>query len=508
MKLKVRELDLESGKNSVLLSDEDCRQLGVFPHDRVKISYKKKNITAIVNTSNSMINKGEVGIFTETCEILGVRSNETVQIEQTLKPESLDFIKKKMQGFKLSRDEIYKIIEDIVKENISDIELSAYVTSLYINELDIKETAYLTKAMVDTGETIEFPYSVVDVHSIGGVPGNKYALITVPIVAALGLKIPKTSSRAVSSAAGTADVMEVLAKVDLKLDEIRKIVDAVGGTLAWGGAVSLAPADDKIIKIEYLLRIDPQSQLLASVMAKKKALNINKLLIDIPIGNETKVHDEVFAKKLARNFIELGDQLGINVECAFTYGGQPVGRSIGPALEAKEALEALEGKYRSNSLIEKSLELAGILLEMGGIVKPGTGKSKAREMLKNKKALDKLLEIVNAQGSKHIEKSEDIPIGKYSAEIVSEEEGYISYVSNSLLVTIARILGAPKDKGAGIFVYKKIGDKVDNGEKILKLYGENKNRLAEAEKVYKTYKPIKTEGMVIDSTFLKNKHKS
>lgn len=508
MKLKVRELDLESGKNSVLLSDEDCRQLGIFPHDRVKIYYKEKSIPAIVNTSNSMINKGDIGIFTETCEILGVKSNEMVQIEQTLKPESLDFIKKKMQGFKLSKDEIYKIIEDIVKENISDIELSAYVTTLYINELDIKETAYLTRAMVDTGETIDFPYSVVDVHSIGGVPGNKYALITVPIVAALGLKIPKTSSRAVSSAAGTADVMEVLAKVDLKLDEIRKIVDSVGATLAWGGAVSLAPADDKIIKIEYLLRIDPQSQLLASVMAKKKALNINKLLIDIPIGNETKVRDEVYAKKLARNFIELGDQLGITVECAFTYGGQPVGRSIGPALEAKEALEALEGKYRSSSLIEKSLELAGILLEMEEVVKPGVGKNKAREILKNKKALDKFLEIVNAQGSKQIEKSEDIQIGKYRAEIASEDEGYISYVSNTSLVTIARILGAPKDKGAGIWIYKKIGDKVDNGENILRFYSENKNRLAEAQKAYKNYKPIKTEGMVIDSTFLKTKRKS
>ncbi|MEM3811996.1 MAG: thymidine phosphorylase, partial [Thermoplasmata archaeon] len=235
MKLKVRELDLESGKNTVLLSDEDCRQLGVFPHDRVKIYYKDKSVTAIVNTSNSMINRGEIGIFTGTCEILGVKSYDSIQIEQTLKPESLEFIKKKMQGLKLSKEEIYKIIDDIVKENISDIELSAYVTSLFINELNIEETDYLTRAMVDTGETLDFPYPVVDVHSIGGVPGNKYALITVPIVAALGLKIPKTSSRAISSAAGTADVMEVLAKVDLRLEEIRKIVDTVGATLAWGG---------------------------------------------------------------------------------------------------------------------------------------------------------------------------------------------------------------------------------------------------------------------------------
>ncbi len=508
MKLKVRELDLESGKNTVLLSDEDCRQLGVFPHDRVKIYYKDKSVTAIVNTSNSMINRGEIGIFTGTCELLGVKSNDSIQIEQTLKPESLEFIKKKMQGLKLSKDEIYKIIEDIVKENISDIELSAYITSLFINELNLEETDYLTRAMVDTGETLDFPYPVVDVHSIGGVPGNKYALITVPIVAALGLKIPKTSSRAISSAAGTADVMEVLAKVDLKLEEIRKIVDMVGATLAWGGAVNLAPADDKIIKIEYLLRIDPQAQLLASVMAKKKALNIKKLLIDIPIGSEAKVHDEVYARKLARNFIDLGERLGINVECAFTYGGQPVGRSIGPALEAKEALEALEGKYRSNSLIEKSLELAGILLEMENVVKPGSGKNRAREILKNKKALNKFLEIVNAQGSKQIEKSEDIQIGKYSADMISEEEGYISYVSNASLVTIARILGAPKDKGAGIWVYKKIGDKVDAGENLLRFYSENKNRLEEAQKVYKKYKVLRIEGMVIDSTFLKTKHKS
>lgn len=507
MKLKVRELDLESGKNTVLLSDEDCRQLGVFPHDRVKIYYKERSITAIVNTSNSMINRGEIGIFMDACKLLGIGSNETVLIEPTLKPESLDYIRKKMQGYKLNKDEIHKIIEDIVKENISDIELSAYVTSLYINELDIKETDFLTRAMVDTGETIDFPYTVVDVHSIGGVPGNKYALITVPIVAAMGLRIPKTSSRAISSAAGTADVMEVLAKVDLKLEEIRKIVDEVGGTLAWGGAVNLAPADDKIIKIEYLLRIDPMSQLLASVMAKKKALNIKKLLIDIPVGNETKVQDEAYARKLSRNFMDLGERLGINVESAFTYGNQPVGRSIGPALEAKEALEALEGKYRSNSLIEKSVELAGILLEMEKVVKPGTGKSRAKEVLKSGRARDKFLDIVNAQGSKKIEKSEDIVIGRYTDDIVSSEDGYVSYVSNTSLVLIARILGAPKDKGAGIWVYKKIGDKVDRGEPLLRFHSENRNRLEEAKKAYRNNVSVRIEGMVIDSTFLKSKHK-
>ncbi len=498
LELKVKRIDVEVGGFEIILNEEDAKELGLYPQDRVKVGKKGSLTTAIVNLSQSMIKPGEIGMFVEISEKLGVKNGDKVKIVPTTRPLSVDFIKKKIYGEKLTKDEIYQIIKDIVDDNLSTIELASYVTAIQIRGMDMDETEWMTMAMVDTGETLDFEYTVFDVHSIGGVPGNKYAPIAVPIAAAAGLKIPKTSSRAISSAAGTADLMEVLTNVELSIEDIRRIVDDVGATLAWGGAVNLAPADDKIVHVEYPLGIDPHSQVLASVMAKKKAVGADFMVLDIPMGPETKVPDEKTARKYAMDFISLGERLGITIEAAVTYGGQPVGRAIGPALEAREAMQAMEGKPVSNSLIEKATDIAGMLLELGNVVERGEGKDFAKEILKSGKARDKFLEIINAQGSKGIERSEDVPIGKYKAEIHSPECGYISIVSNKALVKIARAAGAPKDKGAGILLNKKKSEKVDKGEILYVVYADSKAKLDEAVKLAKMLKPLKIEGMLLE----------
>ncbi len=498
MELKVRRIDLEAGGFEIILNEEDAKELGLHPQDRAKVSKKGFTVTAIVNLSQSMIKRGEVGMFVEISEKMGVKNGDKVRITPTMRPLSVDYIKKKIGGEKLTKDEIYAIIKDIVEDNLSVIELASYVTAIYIRGMDMDETEWMTTAMVDTGETIDFEYTVFDVHSIGGVPGNKYAPIAVPIAAAAGLKVPKTSSRAISSAAGTADLMEVLTRVDLKITDIKRIVDEVGATLAWGGAVNLAPADDKIVRVEYPLGIDPHSQVLASVMAKKKAVGADFLVLDIPMGPETKVPDEKTARKYAMDFINLGERLGITVEAAVTYGGQPVGRAIGPAVEAREAMMALEGRPVSTSLIEKATDIAGMLLELGGVAERGEGKELAKDILKSGKARDKFLEIINAQGSRGIEKSDEVPIGKYHAEIHSPEEGYISILSNKAIVKIARAAGAPRDKGAGIILNKKKSEKVDKGEVLYTIYADSKAKLEEAVRVAKMLRPLKIEGMLLE----------
>ncbi len=498
MELKVKRIDLEVGGYEIVLNEDDARELGLYPQERAKVGIKGNLTTAIVSVSESMIKPGEIGMFVDISEKLGVKNGDIVKVTPTTRPMSVDYIKKKINGEKLKKDEIYNIIKDITEDNLSTIELASYVTALQIRGMDMDETEWTTNAMVDTGDTIDFEYTVFDVHSIGGVPGNKYAPIAVPIAASLGLKIPKTSSRAISSASGTADLMEVLTRVDLGINDIKRIVDEVGATLAWGGAVNLAPADDKIVRVEYPLGIDPHSQVLASVMAKKKAVGADFMVLDIPMGPETKVPDERVARKYAMDFIELGSRLGIVVEAAVTYGGQPVGRAIGPALEAREAMMALEGKKVSNSLIEKATDIAGMLLELGNIVDRGEGKELAKETLKNGRAREKFLEILNAQGSKGIEKSDDIPIGKYHADIHSPDEGYISIVSNGKLVRIARTAGAPKDKGAGIILNKKKSEKVEKGEVLYTIYADSKAKLDEAVKIAKMLKPLQIEGMLLE----------
>lgn len=494
---KVKKIDLCAGEFTVILHEKDAKDLGVRNLDRVRVVGPKSSITAIVETTDSIVKANEVGLLEIGFDTLKIEPDQEVDIIPTTRPTSVDFIKKKMDGHELSQEEIRAIVKDIVDRNLSDIELSAYVTAVYINGMNLREIADLTKAMVETGDIIEIDRKpIFDFHSIGGVPGNKVTLLVVPIVAAAGLTIPKTSSRAISSACGTADIFEVLANVTLKASEIKRITESVGGVIAWGGGVNIAPADDLIIRAEYPLALDPYSQVIASVIAKKKAVGAEYFLLDIPIGKGTKVLDEELAKRYARDFMDLGERLGIRIECAITYGGQPIGRAIGPALEAKEALRALEGKDVAGSLIEKACGLAGILLDMGGI-SHGSGKEYALKLIEGGMAKEKMKEIIQAQGGNPDITSEDLHIGQYNYDIKTNIGGYIADINNHNIVKIARAAGAPKDKGAGIMLKKKGGDKVEKGEVLFTIYSDNERKLESTKKLAQRLSPITIEGMIL-----------
>lgn len=495
---KVRLIDMKQGAYEALLSVEDANELGVHPLDRIKVSSDKGSLICVANTTDSMIRKGEVGIFTEARGELGISEGDEVSVFLGEKPASLKFIKKKISGHKLSREEIYAIIKDIVNNNLSDIELSAYVTAVSIREMDSDEIVNMIDAMVENGEKIAFDKSpIVDVHSIGGVPGNKYALLTIPIVAANGVTIPKTSSRAITSPSGISDTVEVLAPVALSAQKIKHIAETIGGTLVWGGGVNMAPADDKIIHAEYPLSLDPRGQVLASVLAKKKAAGIQYLLIDMPTGRGVKVETEDDARMFANDFVELGRRVGIKVECAITYGSQPVGRAIGPALEAREALMALEGKPVSNSLIQKSCSLAGILLEMVGAAERGKGKAIAEETLKSGKALAKFKEIIKAQGGNPDVTSDQIKVGQFKFDMLALEDGYVEKIDNSAVIQICRMAGAPKDKGAGMLFHKKQGNQVKKGELLYSIYADNEKKLDWAKALAQKMPPVSLGGMVL-----------
>ncbi|UCH89312.1 MAG: thymidine phosphorylase, partial [Thermoplasmata archaeon] len=258
------------------------------------------------------------------------------------------------------------------------------------------------------------------------------------------------------------------------------------------------PADDLIIHAEYPLAIDPYSQVIASVMAKKKAMSADYLLLDIPMGSGTKVPDDELAKKYASDFMELGKRLGMKVECAITYGGQPVGSAIGPALEAREALSTLEGGKVPNSLKLKSLSLAGILLEMGGVAKPGEGKRAAKQILEKKKALEKFLEIIDAQDGNGNLTSDEIQIGKYTANFYADQDGYVDHIDNKAVVAIARAAGAPLDNGAGILFFEKKSHKVDKGDLLFTIYSSNNEKIKRAKVLCEKLTPITIEGMLLE----------
>ncbi|MEM2346318.1 MAG: AMP phosphorylase [Archaeoglobaceae archaeon] len=496
MKFRVKILPLRSERLSVILNQSDAEELGLLPGDRVKVVIGKESFVAEADFAE-IIPPGEVGVCSFTAETCSVKSDCMAGVYPVARPKSVDFIRKKFEGGKYSNLEIKNIITDISKNVLNDLEISAFILANEIVGLSEEELQWMIEAMVENGERIVFQKGiVVDIHSIGGLPSNRFPIIAVPTVAAAGLLIPKTASRAITSASGTADTMEVLADVNLGIDEIKEITERVGGVIAWGGATNIAPADDKIIRVEYPLSIDPRPQLLASVMAKKGAIGAKYVVIDIPYGEGAKIETAETARSLASDFIELGKRLGLEVFCALTYGGQPIGRAIGPALEAKEALKAMEDRRGSASLLEKSLGIAGILFEMTGIANDGY--SYAKKIFESGKTLEKFKEIIAAQGGNEKVRSEDIAIGDKSYTLESKTEGVVVVVSNKAIMKIARAAGAPKDKGAGVYVHKKRGEVVKAGDPLLTIYAEKDWKLDNAIEIARMERPIVVSGMILE----------
>ncbi|WP_067078709.1 AMP phosphorylase [Methanoculleus horonobensis] len=499
MKLTVKLLDIAN--RGVLLHSTDARNMRVRDGDRVLVADEAtgKTAQAHVDTTGSLIEPGVIGVYRPLNATLAVDEGAVVVVRSAERPASLRHIKKKMDGGRFTKDETVDIVRDIVDDILSPGEITAYVTASYINGLDMDEVEYLTRATVETGERLHFTrHPIVDKHSIGGVPGNKITLLIAPIIAASGLLIPKTSSRAITGAGGTADLMEVLAPVSFTATEVQQMTEKVGGVIVWGGATNIAPADDKIITYEYPLRIDARGQMIASVMAKKFAVGADLVVIDIPVGRNTKIPDPQEGRKLAREFIEIGERLGMRVECALSYGESLVGHTIGPNLEVREALAVLEGATEPSSLVQKSLSLSGIALEMAGKAAQGQGYQAAAELLRSGKALEKMRQIIEIQGGDPTVKAEDIVPGEYRFDVRAPQDGYVIELNNSALVTLARLAGSPYDHGAGLEIHAKKGTRVKKGDPIFTIYAEREWRLERAIEVGRTLMPVVVEGMVLE----------
>ncbi len=495
MKRTVKMLAVETGRFIAVLSENDMKELGIHVSDRVKIIAGDKAATAIADSTTTFVEKGEIALFQDLKKVLDVDDGSDVEVRVTKPPQSVKYIKKKMEGAALEDTEIRAIIEDVVDNNLSDVELTSYITSAYINGFTMDETVALTKAMVETGQNIDFGSDCVDKHCIGGVAGNTTMLV-VPIVAAAGLTMPKTSSRAITSPAGTSDTMEVLAPVGFSIDELKAIVKKTGACMIWGGAVNLAPADDRIIRVEYPLSIDPEGQVLASVMAKKKSVGSDYVVIDIPVGDGAKISSMEEATSLAHKFIELGKRLDMAVECLITDGSAPIGAGIGPALEARDVMLALDNRGPLD-LINKSLDLAGALFELAEKAPKGEGRKMAENILQSGKAMAKMREIIAAQGGNPDISADDIPVGQYTHEVTSAIRGSVRAINNKAISKVARMAGAPKDQGAGIYLHIGVGDEVEEGQPLYTIYSENENKLEEAIACDAELNPMRVGGVIL-----------
>ncbi len=493
MELKVKILKWSAGIPVAMLNEETANLIGVKTKGRIfikTISKHSEGISTIVDIAKTLVKKNEIAVSSELKERLSLHEGQKVDVDLSSAPKSFSFIKKKLNNEPLSQSEINQIIRDVVDNSLSEAEIALFVSAMYEHGMNMKETIYLINSITHSGEILKLKLKnklIVDKHSIGGIPGNRTTPIIVSICAAAGLIMPKSSSRAITTPAGTADVVETVAKVEFSIKELQKIVEKVGACLIWGGSLEIVPADEKIIQIEKLLNIDPEAQMLASIMSKKLASGAKYILIDIPYGKTAKVKREK-ALHLKKKFEFLGRHFHKIMKVVLTKGDEPIGNGIGPCMEMRDIIKILKReKEYPLDLEAKSLFLAGEIFEMTKKAKKGEGIKMARSILDSGKAFAKFKEIVIAQKG-HLN---GLKYGKFKKDIFMKKNGKVKEIDNKKITMLARIAGCPMDKSAGLYIYKHVGDKLEKEEKLITIYAESKTRLREAVSFFSSQKPIK-----------------
>ena len=473
--LKLKRVAIDTYHENVAFLHRNCelyRAEGFQALSKILIQANGNRIYAVLNVVDDehIVSPDELGLAEQAFDQIDMEEGHLVFVDHAEPPASMDCVRRKINGSRLKLPDFKSITSDIIDNRYSKMEMAAFLVACAQSGLDREEILYLTQAMTSSGESMHWDASLVaDKHCIGGIPGNRTTMIIVPIIAAHGLMIPKTSSRAITSPAGTADTMAVLSEVNLSPKKMHEVVNKTHACLAWGGRAKLAPADDILIAVERPIGIDSEGQMLASILSKKLAAGATHLLIDIPVGPTAKVRHMNQALRLRKLFEYLGDRLGIHLEVVITDGSQPIGNGIGPALEARDVMQILENDPEAPAdLKQKALRLAGRILEFDPDVRGGQGYAIARDILEDGRALRKMQDIINAQGKLDFNYTPP----KLCAEIKATQGGVVTDIDNFQLAKVASRAGAPMDSYAGVDLNKKLGDKVVKGEVLYRIYAE------------------------------------
>jgi thymidine phosphorylase len=479
--VRARRLGVDTQYEAVVFMHKDCeicRSEGFSAHARILLCNGKSQVIAtLYQTTTDLVAHDEAGLSEAAWARLGVRDGDRITVTHLAPLDSLSHVRTRIYGHELGEASFHAIIRDIVDGRYSDIHLSSFLTACATRPLDQKEVLALTHAMVETGERLRWPAGIiVDKHCIGGLPGNRTTPIVVAIVASLGLAMPKTSSRAITSPAGTADTMETLAPVELDTASIRRVVEREGGCVVWGGAVDLSPADDILIRIERALDLDSEGQLIASVLSKKIAAGSTHLVVDLPVGPTAKVRTAESAEALARSLVSVAGTFGLHCKVALTDGSQPVGRGIGPALEARDVLSVLRcDPDGPQDLRRRAITLAAALLELAGMALPGSGGAMATKALDDGRAWSKFQRICEAQGGMR-----EPPASRLQQPLLAERDGRVYQIDNRRIARLAKLAGAPDDKAAGVDLHVAVGDSVAAGQPLCTVHAEAPGELAYA----------------------------
>ena len=477
-RLTLKRLGVDTQQEFIVYMRSDChicKSEGFQALTRIQVKLGHRQIIATLNViTGSLLDHTEASLSESAWQRLGATEGNEITLSHVSPIESLSQIRAKIYGEPLNDCSAQAIIRDIAAEKYSHVHVASFVTACANDNLTRDEIIALTKAMIIAGETLTWPKTpIMDKHCVGGLPGNRTTLLVVPIIAAFGLTIPKTSSRAITSPAGTADTMETLAPVQLDIPTIRRVVEKEGGCIAWGGGIALSPADDILIRVERILDLDSDGQLIASILSKKVAAGSTHVVIDIPVGPTAKVRSMATATQLQENLVAVGSAIGLSVNAVITDGSQPVGRGIGPALEARDILAVLQNRSDApRDLRERALALAAALLELSGKVLTGSGYAAASAILDDGRAWRKFLAICEAQGG--LREPQCAP---YTHPIVAPYTGIIDSVDNRRLARVAKLAGAPAVPTAGVVFHAPLGHTVEKGEPLYTVHAGARGEL-------------------------------
>lgn len=407
-----------------------------------------------------------------------------------------DIIKKKRDGKKLTKEEIDFFIQGYTKNRIPDYQVASLLMAIYFNKMNKRETLDLTKAMINSGETVDLSQIngiKVDKHSTGGV-GDKTTIALGPMVAACGVPFVKMSGRGLGHTGGTLDKLESIKdfKVELSKEDFFNISNEINIALCSQTA-NITPADKKLYSLrDVTATVENVSLIASSIMSKKLAIGSDAIILDVKVGSGAFMKDLDSAILLAEEMVEIGTGFGRETIALITNMDEPLGYAIGNALEIKEAVETLRGKGPKD-FYELCLSLGSKLLILA---KKCSSEKEAREMLikavETGRAYEKLLELVKYQHGdiRYIENTELLPKAEYILEVKSDNKGYIKSMDAEEIGKCALILGAGRetkdseiDLSAGIVLNKKVDERVSNGDVLAYIHGNDKEKVEEAREM-------------------------
>lgn len=472
--LTLKHLPINSFNENIAYLHKDCvayKLEDIKFMTKVEIHGGAKPIYAFLNIvdDENLVSPEQLALNTEAFSLLNLPEGSNITLALTPPPPSISSIKRKIAGNILSPAEYSGIIADIANRRYSNMDIASFLVASG-SFMTPPEVLALTEALVGN-QVINWDNEgiVVDHHCLGGIPGNKTDIIITAIVAAYGLPIPKTASRSLSSCAGVADTMSVLANVDLDETLLKKLIRENRGALVCHSGLQIAMANRLISSVERQIGITQQQHLVASILAIKIAMGITHLVIDIPVGPNSRIKSTQDAMRLRKLIEYVGDQMGIEVDVVITDGSEPIGNGIGAVLEARDVMKVLRNKDDApQDLREKSLFLAGRIIDFDPKLRGGQGYFVAKEILNSGRALESMNRIIHAQG-----KAPQPTLGHLTRDIVAAEGGYVESIDNTRINRIGVLAGASQNPGAGLDLLKKVGDRVEQGETLFRIHSMN-----------------------------------